>query len=66
MGAGDILLGTFLGAGADEDALAVGVKWSAASVPLAGTAVPTIAQAEAMPVKINKNLDAQRHLVEVE
>ena len=66
VGAGDILLGTFLGAGADEEALTVGVKWSAASVPLEGTSVPTAAQAEAMEVKVNRNLDNERHLVEVE
>lgn len=63
VGAGDILLGTFLGAGADEDALSLGVKWSAASVSLSGTAVPTISQAEQIAIKLNRNIDLERELV---
>lgn len=64
VGAGDILLGTFLAFGADSSALEKAVAWSAASVPLPGTAIPTIEEAAAMPVKVNTTLDQTRALVE--
>jgi 1-phosphofructokinase family hexose kinase len=64
VGAGDILLGIFLAAGADEAALETAVAWSAASVPLPGTSIPTPAQAAAMPVKINSSINQTRTLVE--
>ena len=66
VGAGDILLGTFLGAGADESALEVGVAWSAASVQLEGTAIPTPSQASAMKVTRHPVINRERALVEVE
>lgn len=64
VGAGDILLGTFLAFGADASALEKAVAWSAASVPLPGTAIPTIEEAAAMPVRVNATLDQTRALVE--
>lgn len=64
VGAGDILLGTFLAFGADASALEKAVAWSAASVPLPGTAIPTPEEASAMPVKVNSTLDQTRTLVE--
>ena len=65
VGAGDILLATFIGAGANADALPTAVQWSAASVALPGTAIPTPAQAAAIPVTINAIVDESRQLVEV-
>lgn len=65
VGAGDILLGIFLGAGADTAALKTGVAWSAASVPLEGTSIPTPAQASAVEVLMHTDINAQRTLVEV-
>ncbi len=65
VGAGDIMLATFLGGGANVDALAGAVAWSAASVALPGTSIPTPAQAQAVEVLVHHDLDAQRSLVEV-
>ena len=65
VGAGDILLATFLAGGANADALAGAVAWSAASVLLPGTAIPTPAQAAAITVLTHTGPDRQRTLVEV-
>ena len=65
VGAGDILLATFLAGGANKDALANAVSWSAASVALPGTAIPTPAEAAAVSVLVHSNLDSHRELVEV-
>lgn len=65
VGAGDIMLATFLGGGANESALAGSVAWSAASVALPGTSIPTPAQAAAVEVRVNSDLDSARTLVEV-
>ena len=65
VGAGDILLATFIAGGADAAALPTAVSWSAASVPLEGTAIPTPAQAASVSVKVNSNFDPERSLVEV-
>jgi len=64
VGAGDILLAIYLGGGAKPEALKDAIAWSAASVPLAGTGIPTPAQAAAVDVIINDVQDA-RQLVEV-
>ena len=64
VGAGDILLATFIAGGADSDALPAAVSWSAASVPLEGTAIPTVSQAARVKVKINSELERGRSLVE--
>ena len=65
VGAGDILLATFIAGGADVEALPGAVSWSAASVPLEGTAIPTPSQAANVKVKVNKDLEQNRALVEV-
>lgn len=65
VGAGDILLAIYLGGGAQPSALKDAVAWSAASVPLEGTAIPTIAQATAVGVVVNDAPSAQRKLAEV-
>ena len=65
VGAGDILLATFLAAGANGDALKTAVSWSAASVPLEGTSIPNHEQAQAVQIKVNSIFDANRVLVEV-
>ena len=65
VGAGDILLATFIAGGANGDALANAVAWSAASVALPGTSIPTPAQAAAVEVLVHDNVDAARNLVEV-
>lgn len=65
VGAGDILLATFIGGGADTAALANAVAWSAASVALPGTSIPTPAQAAAVKVLVHENVDDARSLVEV-
>jgi 1-phosphofructokinase family hexose kinase len=65
VGAGDILLATFIGGGANADALVGAVQWSAASVALPGTAIPTAEQAAAIPVTRHANLRVARQLVEV-
>lgn len=65
VGAGDILLATFLAGGANADALEGAIQWSAASVALPGTGIPTPAQAAAIKVVVNKNVDGTRPLVEV-
>ena len=65
VGAGDILLATFIAGGADAEALPGAVSWSAASVPLEGTAIPTPAQAASVQVKVNRELEQNRSLVEV-
>lgn len=65
VGAGDILLATFIAGGANVEALPGAVSWSAASVPLEGTAIPTPEQAQSVKVRVNKDLDQSRTLVEV-
>jgi len=65
VGAGDILLATFIAGGANSFALRDAVAWSAASVPLEGTSIPTIDQVNLVEVLINNSLDSQRSLVEV-
>ncbi len=65
VGAGDILLATFIAGGANAEALPNAISWSAASVPLEGTAIPTPDQAAQVTVRINNQLDRSRSLVEV-
>ncbi len=65
VGAGDILLATFIAGGANAAALSGAVAWSAASVPLEGTQIPTPQQAANVSVKVNTNLENGRSLVEV-
>jgi 1-phosphofructokinase family hexose kinase len=64
VGAGDILLGIFIAAGADVKALESAISWSAASVPLPGTEIPTPAQAGAITVRTREDFDRARVLVE--
>ena len=65
VGAGDILLAIYLGGGAKPSALKDAIAWSAASVPLEGTAIPTKAQAAAVGVIVNDAPSAHRELAEV-
>ena len=65
VGAGDILLAIYLGGGATPAALKDAIAWSAASVPLPGTAIPTPAQAAAVGVKVNEIPIDSRELAEV-
>jgi len=65
VGAGDILLATFLAGGVNAKALSKAVAWSAASVPLEGTSIPTLEQVEAVQVRVTITLDTHRTLVEV-
>ena len=65
VGAGDILLAIYLGGGAKPAALKDAIAWSAASVPLPGTAIPTKAQAAAVGVKVNTVASETRELAEV-
>ena len=65
VGAGDILLATFIGGGANADALVDAVRWSAASVKLPGTAIPTPAQAAEIPVARHAEALLTRQLIEV-
>ena len=65
VGAGDILLAIYLGGGAKPAALKDAIAWSAASVPLPGTAIPTKAQAAAVGVKVNDIPTESRELAEV-
>ena len=65
VGAGDILLAIYLGGGAKPAALKDAIAWSAASVPLPGTAIPTKAQAAAVEVKVNDIPTESRELAEV-
>jgi 1-phosphofructokinase len=65
VGAGDILLAIYLGGGANPNALKNAVAWSAASVPLPGTAIPTPEQAAAVLVKTNEIPTKNRELAEV-
>jgi len=65
VGAGDILLATFIGGGADAEALVGAVQWSAASVALPGTAIPTPEQALAIPVTRHAGPVLTRQLSEV-
>ena len=65
VGAGDILLAIYLGGGAQPSALKDAIAWSAASVPLEGTAIPTKAQATAVGVIVNDAPSALRELAEV-
>lgn len=62
VGAGDILLAIYLAAGMNSEALQEAVKWSAASVALPGTAIPTFEQANKIEVILNKDIDFQREL----
>ena len=64
VGAGDILLGIFIAAGCDVKALESAIAWSAASVPLPGTSIPTPAQAGAISVRTREDFDRARVLVE--
>jgi 1-phosphofructokinase family hexose kinase len=64
VGAGDILLGIFIAAGTDVAALEKAIAWSAASVPLPGTSIPTPAQAGAIHVRTREDFDRARVLVE--
>jgi 1-phosphofructokinase family hexose kinase len=64
VGAGDILLGIFIAAGGDVKALESAIAWSAASVPLPGTSIPTPAQAGAISVRTREDFDRARVLVE--
>ncbi len=64
VGAGDILLATFIAGGADSTALSAAVGWSAASVPLEGTAIPTPAQAAGVKVSFSSEIDLNRSLAE--
>ncbi len=64
VGAGDILLGIFIAAGTDIKALESAIAWSAASVPLPGTSIPTPAQAGAVTVRTREDFDRARVLVE--
>jgi 1-phosphofructokinase len=64
VGAGDILLGIFIAAGGDVAALESAIAWSAASVPLPGTSIPTPAQAGAITVRTREDFDRARVLVE--
>jgi fructose-1-phosphate kinase PfkB-like protein len=65
VGAGDILLAIYLGAGATPGALKDAIAWSAASVPLPGTAIPTPEQAAVVGVRINEIPIELRELTEV-
>ena len=65
VGAGDILLAIYLGGGAIPSALKDAIAWSAASVPLPGTAIPTPAQAASVSVKTNEVPKDSRELAEV-
>ena len=65
VGAGDILLAIYLGGGAKPAALKDAIAWSAASVPLPGTAIPTPEQAAAVGVKVNEIPTELRELAEV-
>lgn len=65
VGAGDILLATFIGGGANAEALVGAVQWSAASVALPGTAIPTPEQAAAIPVTRHAEPVLTRQLNEV-
>ncbi len=64
VGAGDILLGIFIAAGCDVAALQAAIAWSAASVPLPGTSIPSPAQAGAVSVRTRDDFDRTRVLVE--
>lgn len=64
VGAGDILLGIFIAAGCDVTALEAAIAWSAASVPLTGTSIPSPAQAGAVSVRTRDDFDRTRVLVE--
>ena len=65
VGAGDILLAIYLGGGATPAALKDAISWSAASVPLTGTGIPTPAQAAAVKVRVNDAPSEARVLAEV-
>ncbi len=65
VGAGDILLASFIGGGANAGALEAAVRWSAASVKLPGTAIPTREQAAAIPVTRHAQAQLTRQLLEV-
>ena len=64
VGAGDILLGIFIAGGCSVAALESAIAWSAASVPLPGTSIPTPAQAGAITVRTRDDFDRARVLVE--
>lgn len=64
VGAGDILLAVYLAGGANSDALSNAVAWSAASVPLKGTSIPTKSQAAEVKVNLNHVVSQDRGLEE--
>lgn len=64
VGAGDILLAIYLAGGAEPSALKEAIAWSAASVPLEGTAIPSKSQAAAIEVKTNVKMEENRPLLE--
>lgn len=65
VGAGDVLLAGFLANGADAAALPDAVRWSAASVRLPGTGVPTREQAAVERVSVSAPVDRERLIKEV-
>jgi 1-phosphofructokinase len=65
VGAGDVLLGAFIASGADADALPTAVAWSAASVKLPGTSIPSAREAALIDVVRHESVDLHRSLVEV-
>jgi 1-phosphofructokinase len=65
VGAGDVLLAGFLAHGANAEGLADAVRWSAASVRLPGTGVPTREQAAAESVSVSAPVDRERLIKEV-
>ena len=65
VGAGNILLAIYLGGGATPNALKDAIAWSAASVPLPGTAIPTPSQASTVSVKTSEVPKDSRELAEV-
>mgnify|MGYP003704776511 CR=1 FL=1 len=64
VGAGDILLAIYLGGGATPQALRDAIAWSAASIPLPGTSIPSKAQAAAVNVLTEEKISEGRKLVE--
>lgn len=64
VGAGDILLGVFIAAGCTIPALEAAIAWSAASVPLPGTSIPSPEQAGAISVRTRNDFDRARELLE--
>lgn len=65
VGAGDVLLAGFLASGANPDALPEAIRWSAASVRLPGTGVPTPNQSQVEEVSVSTPVDRDRLIKEV-